>query len=359
MKSSLVLDIISTHFDGTDEDFRRAVERLAADEDRKGNSALALEIRKAAGGVRSPYRDEPSTVAGVQSEGPARAGDDGLVTAVRPDAAFEDMVLDEGLSDGLREIVSEWRNRDRLPRGMRPTNRVLMTGPPGCGKTMAANALARTLGMGMAYVRLDGLISQYMGQTGSNLREVFDSVRGGGTLLFIDEFDAVGKTRADPADMGESKRILTVLLQNMDLMDDRVLLVAATNMPDLLDPAVLRRFDVTLRFGLPDRSGRARLIGMLASRYGLSNSYDPDSFAACTEGMSYAEVETAFESVVRYVAVNDVRGPLDDAFVRSFPGLRGRARDIREMRDAGFTLQQISDATGIPRSTVHYRLRRE
>lgn len=359
MKSSLVLDIISTHFDGTDEDFIRAVERLAMDEDRKGNSVLALEIRKAVGGVRSSYRDKPSTVAGIQSEGPAQAGDDGLVTAVYPDASFEDMVLDDDLSEGLMEIVSEWRNRDRLPRGMRPTNRILMTGPPGCGKTMAANALAHTLGMRMAYVRLDGLISQYMGQTGSNLREVFNSVRDGGALLFIDEFDAVGKTRADPADMGESKRILTVLLQNMDMMDDRVLLVAATNMPDLLDPAVLRRFDVTLRFGLPDRYGRERLISILASRYGLSNSYDPDTFTAYTEGMSYAEVETVFESVVRYVAINDVRGPLDEAFLRSFLAHKGRARDIREMRNAGLTLQQISDATGIPRSTVYYRLRRE
>lgn len=358
MKSSLVLDIISTHFDGNDEDFRRAVERLAADEDRKGNSVLALEIRKAASGTRSSYRDEPSTVASVQSETPSETESD-LITIIRPDASFKDMVLDSDLLERLEEIVSEWRYRNRLPKGMRPTNRVLMTGPPGCGKTMAANALANTLGMRMTYVRLDGLISQYMGQTGSNLREVFDSVREGGALLFIDEFDAVGKTRADPADMGESKRILTVLLQNMDLMSDDILLVAATNMPELLDPAVLRRFDVTLKFGLPNRSERELLVERLASHYRMSEIIDSEPFAVSTEGMSHAEVKTAFESMVRYVTVNDFRGPLDEAFIRSFLGRRDGAQDIRRMRDAGLTLQQISDATGIPRSTVHYRLRGE
>ena len=119
-----------------------------------------------ASGTRSSYRDEPSTVASVQSESPSETESD-LITIIRSDASFEDMVLDRGLLERLEEIVSEWRYRNRLPKGMRPTNRVLMSGPPGCGKTMAANALANTLGMKMMYVRLDGLISQYMGQTGS------------------------------------------------------------------------------------------------------------------------------------------------------------------------------------------------
>ena len=361
MKSSLVLDIISTHFNGTDEDFRQAVERLATDEDRKGNSALALEIRKATRGIRSTYGDRPSTVAYLQSEDVREHdGSDGedLIVPMYPGTSLEDMVLEKGVLNELQEIIIEWRRKDRLPEGIHPTSRILMTGPPGCGKTMAAGALANSLGLEMAYVRLDGLISQYMGQTRSNLRRVFDSVSRRRSLLFIDEFDAVGKTRADYDDVGESKRILTTLLQNMDLLDSGIPLVVATNMPELLDPAVLRRFETTLRFELPDLSGRERMVELLASRYRLPNDYDLNAFAGFTEGMSYAEIETAFKAMVRYVAVNDVRGPLDRSFLSSFLGRSGNVPDIWEMRRAGYTLKQISETTGIPISTVHYRLRR-
>lgn len=358
MKASLILDIIRAHFEGDDRDFREAVERLASDEDRKGNSALALEIRKAARGARSSYREDRSRIARPQSIDEDEVGDAGMITVMHPEVSLDDLVLDAGVRRGLHEVIAEWEHPERLPPQMHPINTVLMTGPPGCGKTATAKALASALGKDLAYVRLDSLISQYLGQTGANIRKVFDSVSGKGMVLFIDEFDAIAKSRGDPDDVGESKRLLTTLLQNMDLMDPETLLVAATNMPELIDPAVTRRFGMILRFSIPSMSERELMIEMLASRYGLGNEYDLNSFVALTEGMSYADIETTFESVLRYVSVNEVRGPLDGAFLRSFINHQETGRDIWDMRESGMKLRQISEVTGIPISTLSYRFRR-
>lgn len=358
MKSSLILDIIRAHYQGSDHDFDDAVERLATDEDRKGNSALALEIRKAATGIESAYHEERSRIARPQQTRSDTVDDPDLITILHPNESIDDLILEESVRHRIDEIVKEWQNKNRLPAGIHPSNKILMTGPPGCGKTVTAKALASKLGKTVAYVRLDTLMSQFLGQSGANIRKVFDYVEGKNMLLFIDEFDAIGKSRVDKEDVGESKRLLTTLLQNMDMMDEGTLLVAATNMPDLLDPAVIRRFDTTVRFPIPDRSGRERLIEMLDSRYGLPNDYDLETFADLTEGRSYADVKSAFESIVRYVSVNDVRGPLDGTFLRSFLVQNETQFDIWHMRASGMKLREISNVTGVPISTLSYRFRR-
>lgn len=352
MKSNLILDIIRSHSEG-EEAFRQAVERLASDEDRKGNSALALEIRKAARGQRAHHDDSRGGMATVQS---ADAGPDPeLITVMEPDVSLDDLILDDDVRDRLGEVIDEWRCRDRLPEGIGPTARLLFTGPPGCGKTVTAKAVARALGMDVAYVRLDGLISQFMGQTGANIRRIFDEASRMGALLFLDEFDAVAKTRADSLDVGESKRVITALLQNMDLHADDVMVIAATNMPELIDPAVARRFDLVLGFGRPDASRRERMIESYASDHGLSNDIDLGAFVGCTAGMSYTEIETVLRSVIRYVSVNGVRSELDAAFIRGFLGPDDRS--VTEMRMSGMSVNDIVSATGMPRSTVYYRLK--
>ena len=358
MKSSLILDIIRAHYQGSEHDFDDAVERLATDEDRKGNSALALEIRKATRGIESAYHEERSRIARPQQTRSETIDDSELITFVYSDESIDDLILEQSVRHRIEEIVKEWQNKNCLPAGIHPSNKILMIGPPGCGKTVTAKALASKLEKTVAYVRLDTLISQFLGQSGANIRKVFDYVKGKNMLLFIDEFDAIGKSRGDIEDVGESKRLLTTLLQNMDLMDEETLLVAATNMPNLLDPAVIRRFDMTVKFPLPDRFGRERLIEMLDSRYGLPNDYDLEAFADLTEGKSYADIKTAFESIVRYVSVNDVSGPLDRAFLKSFLVQNETPFDIWHMRASGMKLREISNITGIPISTLSYRLGR-
>ena len=141
-----------------------------------------------------------------------------------------------------------------------PTNRILLCGPPGCGKTLTANAIASEIGIPVAYVKLDGLISSYLGQTGTNIRKIFDYVKNKRIVLFLDEFDAIAKKRDDANELGEMKRVVMTLLQNMDAMPANVFLIAATNHHHLLDSALWRRFDISLFLELPNTIQRGGII---------------------------------------------------------------------------------------------------
>ncbi|PKM83668.1 MAG: ATP-binding protein, partial [Firmicutes bacterium HGW-Firmicutes-13] len=160
-----------------------------------------------------------------------------LYEIVKSDVDLDEVVLPESQKKILKQVIEEQKNSDNLRKhNMTPVNRVLLCGPPGCGKTMTAYALGKELNLPIAYVRLDGLISSYLGQTSTNLRKVFDSVRNQRIILFLDEFDAIAKKRDDTNELGELKRVVTTLLQNFDNMPTNVFLIAATNHDHLLDP---------------------------------------------------------------------------------------------------------------------------
>lgn len=358
MKAQLILDIISAHSTGSEDDFRKAVESLANDEDLKGNNALATEIRRAAGGMPQKHRNHEGTVS-VQGLDTDAADCSDIIEMHEPKIDLDELILDPAIRKRLDQIVAEWNHPELLPSGIDPTSRVLLTGPPGCGKTMTAYALASSTGKKLAYIRLDGLVSRYMGQTGANIRRAFKSVSGTDVLLFIDEFDAVAKTRRDDDDMGESKRMIASLLQNLDTLDNGVLMVAATNMPEIIDPAVVRRFDIRLDLDRPGPSQRRELISPLLDRYALSDRLYIQALVDSTEGMSFAETESSVKSIVRYMAMNDQERFLDGPFIRKFVSGEEKEPDIAAMRDSGMTLRQIETITGIPRSTISYRLRRE
>lgn len=184
MKAQLILDMIRTHFTGSDTDFRDAVERLARDEDLKGNMALAAEIRRAAKGIPQRHIDDEGRVHLQFASQPAEDAPD-IVEIMHPASSLDDIILEPSVRDKLDQVIAEWEHPERLPVGIPPTSRMLLTGPPGCGKTMTAVALASSIGKDLAYLRLDGLVSRYMGQTGANIRRAFESVSRSGAMLFI------------------------------------------------------------------------------------------------------------------------------------------------------------------------------
>ena len=357
MKSSLILDLIRAHSRGSDGEFSEIVERLALDEDRKGNARLAMEIRRAARGIAGAPDAPADGAATIADAGTSQGDAADLVTVVEPRISLGDVILDDAVRGELEQIVWEWTHPSALPPGIPPTNRILMVGPPGCGKTMTAEALSGSLGLGMAYVHLDSLISMYMGRTGSNIASVFGFARRTGYVLFLDEFDAIARDRGLD-DVGEAKRVLATVLQNLDSLPVDVMVVAATNMADDLDPAVTRRFGTVLRFPMPDRDGRVWMVETVLGRFVPGCTADTDAIADMTASMSYSELESLLVSVIRRRALRGTDGPIGPGDVWSAMAVSDPADMLGRMRASGMTLREMERVTGIPRSTLSYRLRR-
>lgn len=136
--------------------------------------------------------------------------DAALVDVRRPERSRDEIVLSGDLQRKLDRIEAEYNDRSALARlGLSPKSRLLFVGPPGCGKTLCAEILANDLGLGLLYARFDGIVSSYLGETATNLRRLFNYARQHQAVLFFDEFDALGKRRDDPQEVGELKRVVS------------------------------------------------------------------------------------------------------------------------------------------------------
>lgn len=200
MKTKLVADIIKSHFEG-DEAFHKAVFNLIADEEKKGNIGVATEFRNvyinySNHTVMSSFKQtkEKDTFFGTMSLPIDKESSFELIELLYPNEEFNQVVLSQNIRKKLNDIVGERSKlQDMAKRNIIATNRILFCGPPGCGKTLTAKALANELNLPMAYVRLDGLISSLLGETSVNLRKIFEAVNGKEIILFLDEFDAIAK----------------------------------------------------------------------------------------------------------------------------------------------------------------------
>lgn len=214
-----------------------------------------------------------------------------LVDVRRAERTRSEIVLSEHLRKRLDRIESEYRAREVLARqGLAPKTRLLFIGPPGCGKTLCAEVLAGDLGLSLLYARFDGIVSSYLGETASNLRQVFDYASQHRSVLFFDEFDALGKRRDDPQEVGELKRVVSSFLQLLDSYPRDNLVVAATNHEGLLDEALWRRFDEILHFGMPSSEDLTQLME-LRLRSVRKRTVDLRALAAEMDGFSFADAE--------------------------------------------------------------------
>jgi SpoVK/Ycf46/Vps4 family AAA+-type ATPase len=225
--------------------------------------------------------------------------DAALVDVRAPERGRDDLVLGEVLSRKLDRIEAEHRDRDALARmGLAPKGRLLFVGPPGCGKTACAEVLAADLGLPLLYARFDGIVSSYLGETASNLRRVFQYAARRPSVLFFDEFDALGKRRDDPHELGELKRVVGSFLQLLDSHPRGELVVAATNHEGMLDDALWRRFDEVMFFGKPDGQQLLQLVE-LRLRSVRKRGTDLPSVVTRMGGFSYADAERVCQEAVK------------------------------------------------------------
>jgi MoxR-like ATPase len=201
------------------------------------------------------------------------------------------------------------REQHESPRlaaaGIEPARTMLLVGPPGVGKTMTARYIAAELGLPLVSVDLAALMSSYLGRTGQNLRKVLDYARGTRCVFLLDEFDALAKRRDDDSDIGELKRIVNVLLLELEDWPAGGILLAATNHPELLDRAIQRRFDAVIALDLPDPESRRRIISEAFTRAGREVSEGfAKAAAAATEGWSGSDLDRASLLALRHAVLD-------------------------------------------------------
>ena len=256
----------------------------------------------------------------------------------------------------MDQIVAERSQVDRLTAvGLFPTKSVLFVGPPGVGKTMTARWIAAQIGRPLLILDLAAVISSFLGRTGSNLRHVLDYAKSTESVLLLDEFDAIAKRRDDRSEIGELKRLVTVLLQEVDDWPPSGLLVAATNHPDLLDPAIWRRFDTAVDFNLPEREQLAVFTNRELEKHTPESKTWANILAIIFAGRSFSDVERELRGARRRSALagsslEDELKKLLNADLLSKPD---RIALARELTASGICSQRHAhEITGVARETI-------
>ncbi|MGB3334132.1 MAG: AAA family ATPase [Mycobacterium sp.] len=210
-----------------------------------------------------------------------------------------ELALHPYVRDRIDDFLNSVRMHDQwAAHGVASANRLLIYGPPGTGKTSIAMKIAEELALPVVLSRSDALVSSLLGQTSRNIRNIFDFVSSNPCVLFLDEFDALAKNRSDSREIGELQRVVIALLQNVDALDPSTVMIAATNHPELLDPAAWRRFDYTLKVDFPDSAEREQIWTTMLGPFAPEKS-DLKHLVEYSEGMSGAAIKLAANDIGR------------------------------------------------------------
>lgn len=296
--------LLKSHLDGDNEHFYSVAMQLAAHEAKLGHGKLAGELRQIIddGKVKrniSLAKNKPTPISQPRGELSS------LLEVSYPKTHKNHMILNTSISSRLDRIIKEQQHYAKLQlHGMSPRRKLLLVGPPGTGKTMSASVLAGELGIPLFQVRLDSLITKFMGETASKLRQIFDAITNIRGVYFFDEFDAIGSQRGMTNDIGEIRRVLNSFLQMIEQDESNSVIIAATNHPEILDYALFRRFDDVIDFKLPTDNQIIKLLKNKLSTFKL-NDIDWSLITKEAKNLSYADISRVADDAIKDAIIHD------------------------------------------------------
>lgn len=282
-RSDLVLKLVRSGFNGDQVSYRKTVEALIAEERSRGHHVFADRLAECLASSDSSDSTRPLIADSRVRE---------LLYELVPRRKLEDLILPRHVEGACRELIEEQRRSDLLRSyNLEPRHRVLLTGPPGNGKTSLAEAIAEALMVPFFVVSYEGVIASFLGETATRLKRLFDYVRTQRCVLFLDEFDVLGKERGDIHETGEIKRVVSSILLQVDALPSYVVIITASNHPELLDKAVWRRFQLRLVLPQPGIDELEEWFTRFQRDFEAPLGYSPRDLAAKLLGVSFAEAE--------------------------------------------------------------------
>jgi len=314
MNATLIKRLFRVIQSGSSADVDILCRRIVEEERKRGHGRVAKELEKILAAKEAP---KESSHAGTLQRLPTSRRDSApLLQEIPVDRLRHHMVLPDFVERRFHRVEKEFAARTRLAKhGLKPRRRILLYGPPGCGKSLGAERLAWNTGLPLRKVRFDTLLSSYFGETMANLRKVFDAAQTSPCALFLDECDSLARSRTERNDVGEITRITNALLEMLEDYKGDGLVIAATNLESALDTALFRRFDEVLKVPLPGIDEICRLLKVTLSPMETDASLGWKEIAQAMDGMSGSEVVHVAQSAAKHCVLEE-RQQVSEADIR-------------------------------------------
>lgn len=298
--------LIKSHFDNENERFVTLSLQIAANRARLGHIALADDIKKIVDKHKSSLPKLKAFSADLQ----------GLITEKEPDNRLNDLILAPDIRSRIDRVLLEYRQKNKLQKhGLRNRRKLLLSGPPGTGKTMSASVIAHETGLPFYIILTDKMVTKFMGETSAKLRQVFETITEKPGVYLFDEFDAIGTERGKDNDVGEMRRVLSSFLQFIEMDESESIIISATNNLNILDQALFRRFDDVLHYNLPSQK---EIVELLRNKLiGFKGNYKLEPIAKSILSLSHAEIVQACNDAIKEAVLSDKDQVNKDDLIRT------------------------------------------
>lgn len=306
--SDQIKSLIKSFGQGDEDRFFASAMQIAASEARGGHPNFAQELKTLIEDAKKNRSLTQLDRGKIVSISPQKRELNELIDVFQPRINLSDLVLVKDIRIRLDKLIREQRQLDLLlHHNLSPRRKLLLTGPPGTGKTMTAQAIAGELGIPIFIIRLDGILSKFMGESITKLRMIFDVMPQQRGVYLFDEFDSIGSQRHHGQDVGEIKRILNSFLINIEKDCSNSIIIAATNLPELLDKALFRRFDDIINYPLPNKADIISAIQKYTTGFSFDTPLNYKSISELAQGLNYTDIAKACEETIKEMILSSAK----------------------------------------------------